>query len=262
MPRYPSSLSVGVVITARCDIAQNKYPILNFVPAVPLSDWFRKDGLSLLVDSERKTTLAKVTNILKEARVSEALLTAVSLAEIAEKHFPKNQPAQTSKKLVSRFEQAAAEMSDFNELLQTDDSNKIFDWFATERAKNVKKMIDRLSKHDVSGYYFLEHLDNDGDQIPFVCLLRDVTAISRNLSEKIAGGLSRQALEIHPNKVEKGHLNISSEDLAMPVSCIGSPTIEHLMQTFSSLFGRIGLEDPDTDLLEKIAVGLSSKNGR
>ncbi|MEM5478172.1 hypothetical protein [Pacificibacter sp. AS14] len=260
VPRYPDTMAVGVVITARCDIAQNKYPILNFVPAVPLSEWFKKDGLTLLIEAERKAILAKITQVLKDAQISPALLDSVDLAKIAEVHFPKDAANKAAKKLAERFEKAASEMSTFASLLESDDSDKIFDWFAKNKVKDVKGIITRLSKHEVSGYYFLEHLHKDEDQPSFVCLLRDVSAISRDLSEKIAKGLSSAGLEGHFNNSETGLFNISNDDLSMPISCIGSPTIEHLMQTFSSLFGRIGLEDPDADFLDSIVTNLSEKN--
>jgi hypothetical protein len=40
-------------------------------------------------------------------------------------------------------------------------------------------------------------------------------------------------------------LAVKSDDLAMPVGIISSPNLEHLMQTFAMMFGRIGLPDPD-----------------
>jgi hypothetical protein len=45
----------------------------------------------------------------------------------------------------------------------------------------------------------------------------------------------------------------------MPISCIRSPEIEHLMQQFTHLFGRIGIEDPDSTYIDALSGRLSQK---
>ena len=42
------------------------------------------------------------------------------------------------------------------------------------------------------------------------------------------------------------------DDLAMPVVEVGSPTIEHILQSFSNLFGRIGVADPVDEVVDTI----------
>ena len=41
----------------------------------------------------------------------------------------------------------------------------------------------------------------------------------------------------------------------MPIIQIGSPTIEHVLQSFSNLFGRIGVADPVTEIIDQIIDG-------
>jgi hypothetical protein len=38
----------------------------------------------------------------------------------------------------------------------------------------------------------------------------------------------------------------------MPITEIASPTIEHIMQSFSNVFGRIGVADPAEEVIGKI----------
>lgn len=50
----------------------------------------------------------------------------------------------------------------------------------------------------------------------------------------------------------KGRLNILENDIAMPISMLNSPNMEHLMQTFSNLFGRIGISNIPNDYVQEL----------
>jgi hypothetical protein len=50
--------------------------------------------------------------------------------------------------------------------------------------------------------------------------------------------------ELAENSEWHVHLSFTHSDFAMPIGELTSPQVEHLLQTFSFLFGRIGLPDP------------------
>lgn len=57
-------------------------------------------------------------------------------------------------------------------------------------------------------------------------------------------------------------LFIPDDDLAMPITEIASPTMEHVLQAFSNLFGRIGVADPDEGVIGSIVdLCLDDKSG-
>jgi len=49
------------------------------------------------------------------------------------------------------------------------------------------------------------------------------------------------------------YIDFTLTDFAMPIGEIVSPYVEHLLQTFSHLFGRIGLPDPDRAKVDELS---------
>lgn len=261
--RYADCEVYGLTITARCDVAQQKYPVLNYLPLVTLRDWFRRDGLDILLEQERRNLNARLKGMLKQAQLSDSLPMAVSLDQIAEKHFPLNQGNKSQQKASSKFHEFVEESRAFEEIAKSD-AEHMFSWFAENRHNDVQTIIRRLSKQDVLGHYFLEKIsEEDGYAKGYVCLLREVVTLPRNVAEKLGKGLDHATHQsLFNGEVFTSGLSISQDDLAMPVIEIGSPTIEHILQSFSQLFGRIGVADPVDDVInEIIETCISSKKG-
>jgi hypothetical protein len=106
--------------------------------------------------------------------------------------------------------------------------------------------------HKLSGYYYLPAIDASSEQEGYVALLREVTYLPRALVSLIAKGVSQDdsILQGVPNWTV--YLDFEVSPFAMPIGELASPHIEHLLQTFSYLFGRIGLPDPDSETVERM----------
>lgn len=261
--RYADCEVYGLTITARCDVAQQKYPVLNYLPLVKLSDWLRRDGLDMLLDLEQRNLNGKLKGMLKQAQLSESLPMAVPLEQIAETHFPLDEGNKNQKTASRKFHDFIAERRVFDAVVQQE-ANDTFAWFLENRAKEIENIVRRLSRHDVLGHYFLETITTDDDDAKgFVCLLREVVTLPRNVAEKIGKGLDQAAYRtICTATASESGLSIGQDDLAMPVVEIGSPTIEHVLQSFTQLFGRIGVADPvETVIGGIIEHCVSSKKG-
>ncbi|SMO77387.1 hypothetical protein [Ruegeria faecimaris] len=252
--RYNGCEVHGLAITARCDFAQRKFPVLNYVPVVELQDWVRRDGLDILVDQELNDQRGQLVRMLKQAQVSEALLQAVPHREIAETHFQKDEGSKAKKTAAKKFHDLVDEMEKFSLLVAADGGGDIFEWFTRERGKQVGELVRRLSRHAVLGHYFLEALEPDTTEHKgYVCLLREVSTIPRPVADKLGKGLDQSTYAKQCNNSQFGsQLQIPEGGLAMPLIEIGSPTIEHIMQSFSNLFGRIGVADPIETVIGKI----------
>lgn len=77
----------GLVITARCDVEQDKYPILNYLPVVSLDDWLLVDGFDILharLDAEADGGLK---GCMKEGGVAESILFSMSPSDIQAAFF-------------------------------------------------------------------------------------------------------------------------------------------------------------------------------
>ena len=111
-------------------------------------------------------------------------------------------------------------------------------------------MIKDLIEHKLPGYYFLPRISPDLD-IEGVVLMREIYHIPSTVCGRIAGGLSRDdALTLDADCLR--YFSFTQDDFVMPVGEVVSPSIEHLLQSFSNLFGRIGLQDHDQTAVERV----------
>ncbi|MCA1297721.1 hypothetical protein [Stappia indica] len=248
--RYPGKEVHGLAITARCDVAQEKYRLLNYLPIVRLSDWFLLDGLEILIDRELKDKKGKIINCLKENNLSPNLILSVSISEIVKVHFSSSKQAGGNSKARDRLISIDSDIKLINRLL--DSKEELFSWFVNNRCKLIKSLLRELFDHKVVGYYFMERILPTSIADGFVCLLREVASLPREVAVELASGLSRERWREFGPESGGGGLDLSLDDLAMPVSQLGSPSIEHLMQSYANLFGRIGIADPQAAEMDEI----------
>lgn len=252
--RYSGCEVFGLTITARCDVAQSKYPVLNYLPVVCLKDWLLRDGLDILVEQEHNEQMGTLKSMLRQEEVSESILISVPLEKVAETHFPLEGVPAKQKKAGEKFRAHIELMNQFKAVVDEAKSENCFDWFAKCRDKKIKDLVQRLSRHNVLGHYLLERLYLDEHVASgYVCLLREVTTLERVVAQQIGKGLDRPTYEdLIAESGRSGGLNISDGELAAPITEIGSPTIEHILQSFSNLFGRIGVADPSEQVINKL----------
>ncbi|TBG25392.1 hypothetical protein ELG79_09065 [Rhizobium leguminosarum] len=249
--RYRNQHVYGLVITARCDIDQAKFPVLNYIPVVTLDDWLMVDGLDIIRDRAEKEALGKIRNFLKAQSVAESVLISQSLRELLSTTF-----ADLKKKEREKFEDLIGDY----DLASSGFSMDHAGFFA--RFESLKSgVIDELIKHKVGGYYFLPSVYPGEARDGYVALLREATFVPRNLAMLIAEGLEQSRFEKDAALSTTNCLSFSRDDFAMPISQIPSPEIEHLLQSFSLMFGRIGLDDPDPELVSVLRQRIPNRAG-
>ena len=112
-------------------------------------------------------------------------------------------------------------------------------------------LIRELVHQRLAGYYFLDRVEPDGNDSGYVVLLREIRLMPRQIARSITEGID-YSLYTSLCAAEprcRTSLYVGSDDFSMPVGVIASPFLEHLMQAFAMLFGRIGLPDPDPTYL-------------
>jgi hypothetical protein len=243
----------GLAITARCDFAQRKFPILNYIPIVRIKDWLRRDGLDILLDQENSDQNGKIKGMLKQAGISNAILDSVPLQKIADVHF-RDEGNKAQKAAAKKIREIIDEVESLRFARNSKCVDTTFSWFRQNRSKQVGEVIQRLAKHSILGHYLLEKIvSEDTDNLGYVCLLREVSTLPLVIAERLGNGVDRDTCgSLLAEDREAVNLNIGMGELAMPISEIGSPTIEHILQTFSTLFGRIGVADPIDDDVQSI----------
>ncbi|MBY5484662.1 hypothetical protein HFO87_09275 [Rhizobium leguminosarum] len=241
----------GLVITARCDIDQQKYPVLNYIPVVRLGDWLATDGFDLLKDKAQKDAYGKIKNLFKTSGFAESLLISKSAREIFEtsKNIIKQKDHARFEECISQYELATTEFPEMDDRLS--------DFFSTFQPLK-SSLINDLIKHKVSGYYFLPKVYPGDTPHGYVGLLREATFIPREIAAQVAYGAEKTTIE-NGNLLSAGCLSFDCDDFAMPISQVPSPDIEHILQSFSMMFGRIGLPDPDPVLIGELCQSLPEK---
>ena len=244
----------GIVITARCDIAQSKAPVFNYLPVVPFDDWIHRDGRSILCERLGKATLGKMKNCLRSAGQSETLLSTQTPADILRVTFGVAEGTPPRKGSPAQFFRLVKEQEAITACLNSSAKDCAVVGLAKDFSGDRDALVGELLDQRLNGYYFLPSVAPKDDQPGYVVLLRQVRHISRDLARRVGAGLTRDEYSSeYGNKPELlGSLSFLQEEFAMPIGALRSPYIEHLMQVFSSLFSRIGLPDLDTSYTDTL----------
>jgi len=75
---YPGCEVHGMLITARCDVAQDKVRTYNYLPVVTLNDWVHRDGRIALAERLAADALGGLRQSLKDAGFSPSILARLS----------------------------------------------------------------------------------------------------------------------------------------------------------------------------------------
>ena len=243
---YPETSSCGLVITARCDAAQNKAPIFSYIPVVPLDDWLLRDGADIAMDRIHADRLNTLRNHLKDASLSESLLETKTIDEVYESHF---RPKEAEKAWADRCRRIRTSMDTYvrnQQLRASGGSREERRLHLVANAMKADTVVKELSENRLNGFYLLRDMPLlSGAVTNCVALLREIHHIPSKLARDIAGGLSKEKWATRSDSTVQCLRFIASDDLAAPVAKLKSPWIEHVMQNFTMLFARIGVTDND-----------------
>jgi len=71
---YPDVPALGMLITARCDTAQDKADVYNYIPIVPVEAWIGKDGLELVAKRALANGLGGMKSALSDADMAQSIV--------------------------------------------------------------------------------------------------------------------------------------------------------------------------------------------
>jgi hypothetical protein len=240
---YLGCSTYGLVLTARCDIAHDKVRVHNYLPIVSLNDWLHRDGRIILAQRFMSEVAGAMRGALKDGGFAPSILETEQPRAILDTLFPDG----SDRKLRERFERACMRFELASGCLSSAPSEKLILDVGHEAPKMREALLTELVRNNLSGYYFFRSIEPAGSDLGYVALLREIQIIPRDLAYALADGLSRQLYEnmCQPNPSFHNRLSIAHGDLAYPIGQVLSPHLEHILQTFAFLFGRIGLPDPD-----------------
>lgn len=256
----------GVVITARCDTAHEKVPIVNYLPAVRVDDWIRGHGGLAVIDLALSDAIERFTKMLEKRDLSSSLLEVHSPTEVAKKQFisPPSNSAKSKKteKEALDAQQAlnlATEIEQLRVCLSAEEIDpKIIASTLKQYHKFINTVIKNLMTNKMAGYYYIQHfgkLTEKQSELGYVVLLREVHHLNKIAAKALINGIFKEN-----NSASLQGVCFECFDFAYPVAEIQSPWVEHLMQAFCTLFGRIGITDIDKVHTASVVQALTPKS--
>lgn len=256
---YNDGPVLGLVITARCDVAQNKVPTFSYVPVVTLESWVLKDGAEIILDRIEADAENQFRNFLKDRNLSNSLLQSHTPQQIYDAHFKPTEEDKAKKRQCEKYRSTVSVWAATRNLrLDHCDTSELKAHLLSHEDK-VDTVVKELVGNRLAGYYLLRglDLDLDGSRIDCVALLREVHHIPANVAQQIAKGISAadwRTQSAPPRSLCPRFLDI--DDYSLPIGRLKSPWIEHVMQNFALLFSRIGVKDNDFKEVKKSLSGI------
>ncbi|WP_370155337.1 hypothetical protein [Bradyrhizobium ottawaense] len=226
--------------------------MLNYAPAVPLRDWLKVDGYELVLSRASADSASRIASALKTIDLPLSILSSQTPASILETYIRADDADKKLKRAETKFVELDQRVQQLARWKQgySADNRDLFEHCETI----VQNLVKELIHHRLAGYYFLPRLEADSEDTGFVILLREVSHLPRDLARLIATGLDATNALLPTRSHWLAYIDFTLSDFAMPVGELTSPQVEHLLQTFSHLFGRIGLPDPDNAKVEALCA--------
>ena len=277
--KYPTTPCYGIIITARCDIAQGKVSKYHYLVAVDASAWLcSKHGYihayNEVINSKKREIIQKATNLELDG---ESLL--LFSQESLDKVFVEQKlQRKENRKSIAKIEELQKAIKKYNLIAQANANDRDRGAAIQENSPPAFSCLRDISLGKFHHYCFLPqtaYLKKGIKSKGLIVDLLEIKSLSLDDARKIASPfpphISFSELPMLPSKDDLEELAKSKDDqtkrkmflqiaehLRLETSfwletdsdfvgiegTIASPWCEHLMQRFSNVFSRIGLENP------------------
>lgn len=234
---------LGLLISARCDFAQNKQDRYIYVPMVEATCWIDSYIIPRLFVELRTSIYGAMKEILKQEKHGSASIDVFGPLAAA------NLLAGT--KAHGKYLTKAEELTKVDTMLSVGKFDKTL-----LSLKAIRSKTDDLINNKIEGFFFLDNVidyqDSNTSLGAFVAILSEPSLIPRTVAIGIADGLDHEAVfsESHMYRC----IAPQAGEMSYVLCNVKSPYIELALQKFSSLYSRIGIEDPSSEIKERIAM--------
>ncbi|EOV2672791.1 hypothetical protein QY873_06275 [Klebsiella pneumoniae subsp. pneumoniae] len=232
---YPNNETLGLIITARCDIANtDKVKFYNFIPAIPFEIWKEKDLLPIIKKQTYKNLTSQYLSLLNDAGFSKNNLETYGYDRIydliVEKKILKS-------KQLTRLESLKEKIDSIE---QNDSYAKLISFFRDD----ISKILNDIIENKNPDFFFIDDIVGYNS---VVVNLREIYELSILTAKKIPNGIEIDDGDTYPGL----NLNVPNKFCSI-VGQMKSPFIELLMQRFTNNFVRVGVDNHHLSILTKI----------
>ena len=242
--RFPDVSCSGVIITARCDIAQCKTTKFYYLLAMDVQSWITTEGLLLAADRK----LVKELNGLIE-KYKETIPGLSDYQNAASTHVGKliesisqlQQNTEKRDKVINQLELIKCFSTEDNDpAMQLKQLDKL-------KPQAIQQLETIIDGKNTQYCYIPQHAYLRSVKEPYDGLVVNLQNINY-LTSDVVGRIERQELDydkLSPEDLEmfgRTFFLQESGDMIFPEEKIKSPYLEYLMQAFSFSFIRIGVD--------------------
>lgn len=277
--KYPSTPCYGVIITARCDIAQGKVPKYYYLVAVDASTWlYSSHGFEQAYQNHISSKLLDIIKKAQEVDLDGLTLSRLSsedAGKVISDSLAQHSQGKAAEKKHIALQKALQEYHLFCGNKMNDQDRKRAIAAKEKPAIECMKNIDGGKMHH---YYYLPqlaYLENGRMDSGLIVDLLEISSLpiedARRLTDPFAKSIiydnmpkipdieqieqmlkdkNERVLKVVMNQIAE-HIRLSEAYWLRDESCfvdiegvIRSPWREHLMQRFSNAFVRIGIDNP------------------
>ncbi|MGR2738145.1 hypothetical protein ACUY1T_06800 [Billgrantia sp. Q4P2] len=238
---HPDKPCLGIVLSARCDLSQKKVESVAYAPVVKMSEFIEKFLFFKAVEGfvKEKKGLIKKHLIQSNPKLSSWIDAIGEMAVFGyEKDNLKPKLRESVEKLFSDID-TALEL----EYCKLNGNDKVVESIR----KKIKTQIEDIAKGKVEGYFIIDNISDplEESEGAYVVILREVRYLSMLFLELIAKGFTASQKE----EIKKSDVYYKEGFYYYLICQMKSPYIELLMQRFSNLFIRIGVDDIDVGVI-------------
>lgn len=250
---YADANPHGLVITARCDVAHGKAPVISYVPLISFRAWLFRDGLRIIATRVLAASRGSMRSALRDAGLAESILETLS-PETVRGHLA-GLTEKSERKAAARYTEAEVQKQAAEAALGAASGDENATNFFDTQPKEYHRLLQDLLSNGISDFHFVERSEPSENCEGYVALLREIRYLPAALAGELKNGIDfsrfSDLCRDQPRYNDKLSI-VDEEHYAMPVGIMQSPFIELFMQRFTSLYARIGVTDFSPEMMKSL----------
>lgn len=265
--KYPDVCCYAVIISARCDIANDKISKLYYLTAVEARDWFcTEHGFDITYADHIRSLIHTFNDKIKKYDLNAEVLLDFS-KENAEKVICAKISGKDQDKILSEYN----EIFELYRNLSTFDSRQkaivnVNESFKTKKERNpAVKFLDDITKATKNHYHFVpqkSYIDGGKSTSGLIVDLQEIGILSIADAKRICGsGIDFQCLPLESESPETVRLKNNywlnnPNDFVLLEGTIKSPWCELLLQRFALDYIRVGVDGSTRDDYKELVYSI------